>query len=104
MRQDKIRQEIKEFEREGIAPDDPALITHARKIILPPSPYPILKLNLPVTNTPQAKAALSILKNKVRLNFANFNVMCTRNSYGRLQLRYMSCYNVKLMSCVLTVA
>ena len=47
------------------APDDPALLSHVRKVILPPATHKIIKMNNAVRDTPQSEAALSILKNKV---------------------------------------
>ena len=47
------------------APDDPALLSHVRKVILPPATHKTVKLNLGARETPQSKEALSILKNKV---------------------------------------
>ena len=47
------------------APDNPALLSHLRKVILPPAKHKTFKMNYVVRETPQSRAALSILKNKV---------------------------------------
>ena len=60
-------QEFQMLAKMDLAPDDPTLISHVRKVILPPATHKTLKMNLGVRETPQSKEAISLLKNKVQL-------------------------------------
>ena len=51
--------------KQDLEPDHPEVITHARKMLLPPSRHWTIKLDLGAWETPQSRAALEILKNKV---------------------------------------
>ena len=59
------RKEFETLKKLDLDPDNPTLISHVRNVILPPATHKTIKLNLGARETPQSKAALSILKNKV---------------------------------------
>ena len=69
--QDDRRKEFEMLTEMNLAPDNPALLSHVRKVILPPATHNTVKNNLAVRGTPQSKEALSLLNNKVPVTLWN---------------------------------